>query len=49
MEQYEINRNLKDRIKEIYNGTTFKIRINKEVSEELNTKKARLLPQYSIV
>jgi len=39
MEKNEISSKLRDRIKEIYNGTTFKIRIDEKISEEIYTKK----------
>jgi len=39
MEKNEISSKLRDRIKEIYNGTAFKIRIDEKISEEIYTKK----------
>jgi len=39
MEQNGMSCKLRNRIKEIYNGTAFKIKINEKLSEEINTKK----------
>jgi len=39
MKKNEISSKLRDRIKEIYNGTAFKIRIDEKISEEIYTKK----------
>jgi len=39
MEKNEISSKLRDKIREIYNGTAFKIRIDEKLSEEINTKK----------